>query len=159
MTDALAIGAPKDADIPTLYILFRVAETEFVMAADAVLQMESFTRATRVPGAPDYVAGVVQLRGRMLPVVDLRIRFGFPRAELTIDSRVIVAERDGRPVALLVDYAREVVRIAPSQRKPPPTLMEGSVTRFVDSIVQIGERTVLVLDFARAIGEEVSHVE
>jgi purine-binding chemotaxis protein CheW len=158
MTDALAMTAPANDDTPMLHILFRVADTEFVMPAERVLQMETFTRATRVPGAPDYVIGIVQLRGRMLPVVDLRARFGLPRAEVTLDSRVIVSERDGRPVALLVDYAREVVRIAPSQRKPPPALMEGGTTRFIESIVQLGDRTVLVLDFAKAIGEGTSHV-
>lgn len=159
MSTALTVNGNLDADVPALYILFRVADTEFVLPAEQVLQMESFTKATRVLGAPPYVIGIVQLRGRMLPVVDLRARFGLPPATLTMDSRVVVGERDGRPVALLVDYAREVVRIAPSQRKPPPALMEGGPTRFVDSIVQIADRTVLVLDFAKAVGEEAAHVQ
>jgi purine-binding chemotaxis protein CheW len=158
MTSALAVGATLTSDAPTLHILFRIGDTEFVLPAERVVQMETFSRATRVPGVPDYVIGIVQLRGRMIPVVDLRVRMGMPRAAVTLDSRVIVSERDGRPVALLVDYAREVVRIAPSQRQPPPALMEGATTRFVESIVQIGDRTILVLDFEKAIGEGASHV-
>ena len=158
MTSALALGVAGNSDTPTLHILFRIADTEFVLPAERVVQMETFTRATRVPGVPDYVIGIVQLRGRMIPVVDLRVRLGLPRADVTLDSRVIVFDRDGRPVAILVDYAREVVRIAPSQKQPPPALMDGATTRFVESIVQVGERTILVLDLEKAIGEGASHV-
>ena len=72
--------------------------------------MESFAGATPVPGAPPYVAGLVQVRGRVVPVVDLRARFGLPAAEPTLDTRIVVAQHGERTVGLLVDSAREVRR-------------------------------------------------
>ena len=116
--------------------------------------MESFTGATSVPGAPPWVSGIVQLRGRVIPVVDLRVRFGLAPAARTIDTRVVVAEHQDRIVALVADSAREVARIAPSQLKPPPRLVELGARGFVAAVAQLGDRTIMVLDFAKVIGEE-----
>src|SRR5690606_29628175 len=109
--------------VNALFVVFRVAETEYVIPASEVLQMESFTGATFVPGAPVYVVGLLQLRGQVVPVVDVRRRFGLPPAELSLDSRVVVVEQTGRVVALLVDSAREVVSIPLAAFEPPPDVV------------------------------------
>ena len=98
-----------------LHIVFKVAGAEYAIPADLVLQMESFTGATRVPGAPAYVAGIVQIRGKVIPVVDLRLRFGLPTLETTLDSRIVVGKDGDRAVGLLVDSAREVLKIRPDE--------------------------------------------
>lgn len=154
-----ASAAPVLSEAPILHVLFKVDGIDFALPARRILQMESYTGATRVPGAPPFVAGVVQLRGRMIPVVDLRVRFGMPPSVITSDSRVIVGERNGRAVALLADVARDVARIAPSQCRPPPAIVEQGAISFVESLVQLDGRPVLILDFAKVIGEEVTHVE
>jgi purine-binding chemotaxis protein CheW len=138
-------------DDARLFVVFRVEDVDYALPASDVLQMESYTNATAVPGTKPFVRGIVQLRGRVVPVVDLRLRFGLTPREPTLDSRVVVAEANGRAVALLADTAREVVRIPEASEKPPPALTnEGG---FVRSIVQLPERTVLVLDFERVIGD------
>ena len=143
-------GAGELAD-SRLFVLFRVDDVDYALAATDVLQMESFTGATAVPGTAPFVRGILQLRGRVVPVVDLRLRFGLPPREATLESRVVVAEANGRAVALLADTAREVMRIPADAEKPPPSLTsEGG---FVRSVVQLQERTILVLDFAKVIGE------
>lgn len=136
---------------PRLYVVFKVGGVSYALPADEVLQMESYSGATTVPGARGFVKGVIQLRGRVVPVVDLRARFGLPPAELTLESRVVVAEKNGRCVALLADSAREVMRIAPAQHAPPPRLVGD--TGFVRSIVQLEDRTILVLDLDKVIGD------
>jgi purine-binding chemotaxis protein CheW len=146
-----AAVAPTD-DAPRLFVVFKVDEVDYALPADEVVQMESYSGATRVPRTEGFVTGIIQLRGRVIPVVDLRIRFGAPPSAPTIDSRVVVGERGGRTVALLADTAREVVRISPSQEKPPPSLVRSG--GFVRSVVQTEDRTILVLDFAKVIGEE-----
>ena len=156
---AVTAAAPAASDVPILHVLFKVDGIDFALPARRILQMESFTGATRVPGSPAFVTGVVQLRGRMIPVVDLRLRFGMPPAPITPDSRVIVGERNGRAVALLADLARDVARIAPSQCKPPPPIVEQGAISFVESLVQLGGRPILILNFAKVIGEEVTHVD
>ena len=73
-----------------LHVLFKVADAEYAIAASDVLHLESYAGATRVPSTAVHVVGLVQIRGRVVPVVDLRSRFGLPPADRTIDSRVVV---------------------------------------------------------------------
>ncbi|WP_437281562.1 chemotaxis protein CheW [Sorangium sp. So ce375] len=140
-----------------LHVILKVADTEYVISAADVLHMESFVGATRVPGTRPYVGGLVQIRGRVVPVVDLRVRFGFRSAEPTLDSRVIVVQRGGRTVGLLVDSAREVVNIAEGELKPPPEVMAEESAGFVRAVAKLGERLVMLVDVGRIIGEEQDH--
>ncbi len=134
-----------------LHVTFKVDGAEYAVPASAVLQLEAYSGATPVPGAPPFVTGIVQLRGRVVPVVDLRLRFGLPSRDPTLESRLVVVEHGERTVALLADSAREVVRIAPSMMRPPPSLVRSDV---VHAIAQLAEHTILVLDLSSLIGEE-----
>ncbi len=160
MSDALVPSSGRPAplvakDAGELHVLFRVGDVALALPASVVLQMESFSGATAVPGAPPFVLGIVQLRGRVVPVVDLRVRFGLAPVPPTQDARVVVGEHGGRAVALLADSAREVARIASEAVEPPPPVLAGGAGRFVSGIAHIGERTVLLLDFAKVIGEDL----
>lgn len=152
--DALTAQAAPIEERGELFVLFTVDGTSYALPASIVLQMESFSGATPVPGAAPFVAGIMQLRGKVLPVVDLRRRFGLAPAERTIDSRVVVGTARDRVVALAVDSAREVVRVLPAQRRPPPKIGTEGEQSFIAEVLQLGDRTVLVLDFAKVIGEE-----
>src|SRR6202012_3859543 len=105
-------GATGEGVMSVLHVVFSVAGAEYVLSAEDVLQMESFEGATPVPGSLPYVAGVIQVRGRVVPVVDLRARFGLPPGESSIERRVVVGQVNDRTVGLLVDVAREVVKLA-----------------------------------------------
>lgn len=145
----------RGAEASELHVVFRIAQVWFALPARDVLQMESFTGATPVPGAPPYVAGIIQLRGRVVPVVDLRARFGMPAVAPEADARVVVGEHEGRAVALLADAAREVVRIGGGQVEPPPPILATGAGGFVKGVAHVGERTLLVLDFEKVIGEDL----
>lgn len=135
-----------------LHVLFKVADAEYVVPANEVLHMESFTGATRVPGTPDYVAGLVQIRQRVVPVVDLRARFGLPPGTLGLEARVVVVEHEGRVVGLLADSAREVLRIPEEALRAPPEVVANRAQGFVRGIAQAGGRLVMVIDIAKVIG-------
>ena len=137
-----------------LHVVFKVDGAEYVLPAADVLQMESFAGATPVPGAAPHVAGLVQVRGRVIPVVDARLRFGLPPVERTLDSRVVVAQLGSRVVGLVVDSAREVLKLDPQQLKPPPPLVVEGARGFVKAVAQVGPRLVMLIDFPRVIGEE-----
>ncbi|WP_438010014.1 chemotaxis protein CheW [Sorangium sp. So ce321] len=141
----------------SLHVVLKVADTEYVISAAEVLHMESFTGATRVPGTRPYVSGLIQIRGRVVPVIDLRARFGLPTIEPTLDSRVIVVQSGGRTVGLLVDSAREVVNIAAEELRPPPEVMAEESAGFVRSVAKLGKRFVMLVDVGRIIGEEQDH--
>jgi purine-binding chemotaxis protein CheW len=141
-----------------LHVVFKIADADYVVAAADVVQMESYTGATRVPGALPYVAGVVQVRGRVVPVVDLRVRFGLPPAEPTLDSRIVVVQHHDRTVGLLVDSAREVIKLEPEQIQPPPRMLADGVEGFVKAVAHLGKRLLMLVDFVKVIGEDSIHV-
>ena len=141
----------------SLYVLFRVEQTHYVLPASDVLHMESFEGATPVPGTAPFVAGLTQVRGRVVPVVDLRARFGLAPQERTLDSRIIVVQQGPRVVALLADSAREVVRIESDQFRPPPELVVEQAAGFVTHVAEVGPRLVMRIDASKVIGEEAPH--
>lgn len=140
-----------------LHVLFKVGGSEYALAASEVLHMESYAGATRVPGAPAHIVGVIQSRRRVVPVVDLRARFGLPAAQPTLDSRVIVVQHGERAVGLLVDSAREVLGISPEQERPTPEVVARNAHGFVRSIAQAGQRLVMLIDSKTIIGEGTLH--
>lgn len=137
-----------------LHVMFQVGGTDYVVPASDVLQMESFTGATLVPGVPAHVAGLVQLRGQVIPVVDVRARFGLPPAERSLDARIIVVGQGERRVALLVDRAREVVDLRAEAFRDPPDLVAERSAGFIRSIAQADSRVFMLVDVEKVIGQD-----
>jgi purine-binding chemotaxis protein CheW len=140
-----------------LHVTFRVGTADYAIPASQVLHLESYDVATPVPGAPAYVAGLVQVRGRLVPVVDLRARFGLGAIAHSIDHRVVVCQVGTRVAGLLVDSAREVLRIEASAVQKPPELIEQSAGGFIKGVATVTKRLFLLVDVQRIIGEELSH--
>lgn len=141
-----------------LHVVFKVGDSEYVVAAESVLHMESFTGATYVPGAPAFVAGLVQIRQRVVPVIDLRLRFGFPSGERSMGQRVIVVQVDERAVGLLVDGAREVVDIPADGLRPPPDLIVDQSQGFVRAVASVKDRLLMLIDLPRVVGPATPHL-
>ncbi len=137
-----------------LHVMFQVGGTEYVVPAADVMQMESFSGATEVPGAPPHVAGVVQLRGEVLPVLDVRARFGLAPQDRSPDARIIVVQREERRVALLVDRAREVIDLRAEEFRDPPDLVSAQAEGFVRSIAQREHRVLMLVDLEKVIGRD-----
>lgn len=137
-----------------LHVIFKVAEGEYAIPADQVHQVDTYSNTTPVPGAPPFVAGLVQLRQHVMPVINTRLRFGLPDQPATEESRLVVLRFGNRFVSLLVDSAREVQNLAPSQFKDPPELMAKG---FVKSVAQVGSRIIMLLDSLKIVGEESNH--
>ena len=142
-----------------LHVLCKIADAEYVLPAADVLQMESFSGATKVPGAAAQVAGLVQIRGHVVPVLDMRVVFGLQTIEATIDSRVIVMKQGERTVGLLVDSAREVLKIPAEDFQPPPPVVSQQTDGLVKAVARAGKRLLMHIDFTKVIGEEQEHGE
>jgi purine-binding chemotaxis protein CheW len=143
--------------IDTLHVVFKVGTGEYVLPATTVLEMESFTSVTPVPGTDEHVAGLVHIRGRVIPLVDLRARFGLPRVEHSLDQRVVVVDHNGRRVGLLADAARDIARIEPAAFEHPPELVQEHASGFVKAVARVGPRLVMLLDCDRVLGQEQEH--
>ncbi|HET6583768.1 MAG TPA: chemotaxis protein CheW [Nannocystaceae bacterium] len=140
--------------VEALHVVFKVGTADYVLPATVVLEMESFAGATRVPGTAQHVAGLVHIRGRVIPLVDLRARFGLPPVDASVDQRVVVVDHDGRRIGLLVDMAREVAKIDPAAFGRPPELVVERASGFVKAVAQLGTRLVMLLDCERVLGQE-----
>jgi purine-binding chemotaxis protein CheW len=133
------------------YILFTVAGTTYALRSGEVRHMEMIEGITRVPNAPSFVDGVVFSRGQVVPVVNLRARFGFERASPDLRTRLIVVQSAARLVGLVVDSAREFVNIPPDAIQPPHEALAGMSGRYVKGVASIGGRLILVLDLSRIL--------
>jgi purine-binding chemotaxis protein CheW len=133
------------------YILFTVAGTTYGLPSGEVRHMEMIEEITRVPNAPAFIDGVVFSRGQVVPVVNLRARFGFERAPFDLRSRLIVVQSGARLIGLVADAAREFVSIPPDAIQPPNEALTGMSGRYVEGIASMGERLILVLSLNRIL--------
>lgn len=138
-----------------LFVIFRVAESEYALPASLVLQLESFTGVTAVPGTQPHVTGIAQVRGRIVPVIDLRLLFGYPALAPVLDSRIIVVEVGARIVGLRVDSSREVLRLDDAQFQATPVVMAEKSRGYVRGVTRVGERLLMRFELEKILGEEV----
>jgi purine-binding chemotaxis protein CheW len=133
------------------YILFELAGTTYAVRTQEVRHIELVDQITPVPTAPGFVEGVVFSRGQVIPAINLRLRFGFPRQDHTVRSRLIVVEASGRTVGLLVDAAREFRIIPASAIQPPNESISGLSGEYLKGIALLNERLILVLDLKEVL--------
>jgi purine-binding chemotaxis protein CheW len=133
------------------YILFIVAGTTYALPSGDVRHMEMIDGITRVPNAPPFVDGVVFSRGQVVPVVNLRARFGFDRAAIDLRSRLIVVQSGTRLIGLIVDAAREFVAIPADVIQPPNDALAGMSGSYVAGIASVGDRLILILSLDRIV--------
>jgi purine-binding chemotaxis protein CheW len=144
-TEAAAVPGPAEAPAEP-FILFDLAGATYAVRSREVEQLEMIGSVTPVPNAPAFVDGVVSVRGRVIPVVNLRARFGFERVAFDLRSRLLVMRRDGRTVGFAVDSAREFATLPAGAIQPPPEGIAELNGRYLEGVAHLGERLVLVLD-------------
>lgn len=128
------------------YILFDLAGTSYAVRSNDVLHMEMAEHFTPVPNSRPFLEGVVFSRGKVIPAVNLRVRFGFSRAPHTPKTRLLVVRSGERVVGLLADSANEFRTIPPQTIQPPDAVMNGITEKFLSGIAHVGDKLVLILD-------------
>lgn len=128
------------------YVLFELGKAVFAVASAVVQELVMVEDITPVPNAPSYVKGVVLVRGRVVPVIDLRTRFGMVSAPRDRRARIIVLDVKGRVVGLLVDATREFLEVPADAVQPPPDTVSDVSARLLDGVVVLGDRLVLILN-------------
>lgn len=128
------------------YILFELGKTSYGVHSRYVQQLEIIEEITPVPNAPVFVEGVVLSRGRVIPAINLRVRFGFEKIPHNSRTRLVVINTEDRTIGLVVDTAREFVPIPTEAIQPPPEKISGLSGKYLESIAMLGERLVLILD-------------
>jgi purine-binding chemotaxis protein CheW len=133
------------------YVLFSIADTTYAVRSDDVRHMEMIEQITPVPNASAYLEGVVFSRGQIVPVLNLRARFGFDKVPHDLRTRLLIVQAGERMVGLVVDSAREFVRIPEGAVQPPSHAMAALSTNYVEGVATLGDRIVLVLNIGHVI--------
>ena len=128
------------------FILFELAGTTYGVRSNSVQQIEMIDDVAAVPNAHPAVEGVVLVRGQVIPALNLRTRFGFDRVDRDLRSRLVVINSGSRVVGLVVDTAREFLKISPDSIEPPPEALTGLSGRYLEGIATIAERMILILN-------------
>jgi purine-binding chemotaxis protein CheW len=133
------------------YIVFTVAGTTYALSSTEVAHVELVENVTSVPNAPAYIDGVVFSRGAVVPALNLRARFGFPKTPYDARTRLIVVQRAGRTVGMVVDAAREFMRIPAEAIHPPNEGLNALSGRYLKGVATLGDRIILVLDIEQVL--------
>ena len=140
------------ADETAGYVLFRLGPEMYGLPVEKVQSIIRYERGTPVPRAPEGVEGVINLRGRIIPVVDLSMRLGRGTFEPETTSRVVVAEGEAGPVGLAVDAASEVAWIAVDAIKPPPeAAISAETADAITGVAEYGGNLVVLIDLDKAV--------
>ncbi len=145
------------------YLTFGLGEEIFAVDVANVREVLDLTEVTRVPRTPDYMKGVINLRGGVVPVVDMRIKFGLPEREKTVDTCIIVTEveLDGESTVIgaLADSVQEVFELADGDIEPPPTLGMRLSSNFVRGMGKRDNQFIIILDVNRIFStQELVHL-
>lgn len=142
----------------TQYLTFKLEEELFALDISKVREVLDFTSITKVPQTPDYMRGVINLRGSVVPVVDLRLKFGMGLAEKTVNTCIIIAEivveGETTVVGALADSVREVLDLEPGQIEPAPKIGTRLNTDFIKGMGKTDDTFIIILDIDRVFSEE-----
>jgi purine-binding chemotaxis protein CheW len=140
------------------YMTFKLGNELFAIDVAQVREVLEVSTITRVPTAPEYMRGVVNVRGKAIPVVDLRLRFGLPATVDSVSTRVIVMELllDGETTVLggMADSVHEVIEIEPSNIEPPPRIAMRWRTEFIQGMGRRGDDFIIILDVNAVFASE-----
>ena len=136
------------------YILFTVAGTTYALPSSQVAHVDLVEEITRVPNAASFVDGVVFSRGRIVPAINMRARFGFERAPIDVRTRFLVTNSGGRTVGLLVDACREFLRIDAATVHPPADGLGGMQESYVTGVATQGDRIIVILDLGQLLASK-----
>ena len=145
-------GKPDDELLQL--VTFSIGEEEFGVNILKVQEIIRTMEITKVPRAPVFVEGVINLRGKVIPIIDLRCRFGLAHKAQDKDTRIIVIEITSIIVGFVVDAVSEVLRIPASTVEPPPPVVAGVESDYISGVGQLQDRLLILLDLDKLLSSE-----
>lgn len=135
-------------------VTFSIGEEEFGVNILKVQEINRTMEITKVPRAPNFVEGVINLRGKVIPIIDLRSRFGLASKPEDKDTRIIVIEINNVIVGFVVDAVSEVLRIPASTVEPPPPVVAGVESDYISAVGKLKDRLLIMLDLDKILTTE-----
>jgi purine-binding chemotaxis protein CheW len=136
------------------YLTFNLNEELYGVPIEAIREINRVGEITPVPRTPSYIKGVMNLRGRIVPVVNLRTKFSLPEQAFTRDTCIVVIESDFNQIGMIVDAVKEVIDLKTSDIEPPPQLGQATKDRFITGLGKVENRVVILVDIVSALSYE-----
>jgi len=127
-------------------VVFELGDESYGVDISRVQDINRMQEITEIPHAPESVVGVINLRGRVIPVIDLRKRFGLPEAVHTKDTRIVVVHLEGNLIGVIVDAVSQVLRIPADIVEPPSPVLAGVDSKYLRGIAKLDDKLVILLD-------------
>jgi purine-binding chemotaxis protein CheW len=127
-------------------VTFRIGNEEFGIDIQKVREINRMIDITRVLNTPPHIEGVVNLRGKIIPIVSLRTKLGFGEAEREKATRIMVVEIDGHVIGFIVDSVSEVLRIRDAKIEPMPSITGGTEVNYIDGVINLSDRLLILLN-------------
>lgn len=144
----------------TQVVSFRLGAEEYGVDIAQVQEINRMVTVTSVPRAPAFMEGVINLRGQLIPIIDLRTRFGMARADHTKNTRIVVTEIGNKRVGMVVDSVSEVLRLPLDAIEPAPDMIAGVDTEYICGVGKVDDRLIILLDLAKVVtGSEKRELE
>jgi len=135
-------------------VSFNIGSEEFGVDILKVQEINRMVEITKVPQAPHYVEGVINLRGKVIPVIDLRKRFNLEVKEHDKDTRIVVVDINNNIMGMIVDAVSEVLRLPADTIEPPPELVTGVNSEYIKAVAKLEDRLLIFLDLSKVIDAE-----
>lgn len=145
---------PQEQQSVSQVVVFQLDKELYGADIAVVREVTPLQRVTKVPRTPKFIEGVINLRGRVIPVIDLRKRLGLPAGPITKSTRIAVGEIDGDQVGMLVDAVHEVVRVPAEAVEPPSPMFAKIDSENILGIAKVDDRLITLLDLARILVRE-----
>jgi len=130
-------------------VTFKLGTEEFGVDILKVQEINKMMNITRIPNAPAFIEGVINLRGKIIPIVDLRKRLGFREQPYDKSTRIIVVELEGLVLGFIVDSVSEVLRIPGNTIEPPPSMVAGIESEYIEGVGKLDDRLLILLELKK----------
>ena len=150
-----SVMASRASDEILQLVSFNIGTEEFGVDILKVQEINRMVDITKVPRSPDFVEGIINLRGKVIPIIDIRKRFNMELAEHDKNTRIVVVDIDGQVMGMVVDSVSEVLRIPASTIEPPPEVVSSIDSDYIRGVAKLEDRLLIYLDLSRILsGEE-----
>lgn len=136
------------------FVVFKLGNEEYGVPITQVKEINRLLTTTKVPRSPMFVEGIINLRGQIIPIIDLKKRFELPLTEYTGDARIIVVQVGSHSFGVEVDSVSEVLRINSSSIEPAPHIVCSIDAKYITGVAKVGERLLILLDLDRLLSDE-----
>jgi purine-binding chemotaxis protein CheW len=154
--ETVSVAAASEADEEDLLQLvsFKIGEEEFGVDILKVQEINRLVAITKVPRSPDFVEGVINLRGKVIPIIDLRKRFMMETKESDKDTRIVVVDIENQVMGMVVDAVSEVLRLPRKTIEPAPEITTSVDSEYIKGVAKLEDRLLIFLDLSRVFSEK-----